>query len=381
MFPWLVLQQVHFGPSAVVEDKNALPKAQDRWSKAKDGTQIVDVGDLSVHSQAVLKEAQHLITEEYNVLGAEALVQKLQQELRNKPKEWAAVRCSEAYRLVYDGRALMARIGEACSQDQRNWFVVLQDEAGAQSVTARIDDNDSRIIHYRAIVEVPFGLSEVMVVTNEVELGTLWQTHLVRAEAVGKRSAHRLLVHGLNTVMGGLVKADTLNEVQRFINVEGGFLAERLMKLPEDHPEYMPPEPGFRRAGAEVYNVYICLGQHRTCMVQVGFMQLPLPTTRWIVQTFGGLIWKGMVSGIYRNAAQVSQPGTPWEAARKKDAEGFYALLARCEKAKPSMARAKAPLGHGAKLAPELRDWCSNKLPRPLERLPEGEKDARRPKS
>eukprot|EP00933_Yihiella_yeosuensis_P060672 TRINITY_DN63412_c0_g1_i1.p1 TRINITY_DN63412_c0_g1~~TRINITY_DN63412_c0_g1_i1.p1 ORF type:complete len:423 (+),score=58.88 TRINITY_DN63412_c0_g1_i1:120-1388(+) len=318
---------------------------------------------ISPKSKAILEQVRSCIEESYSILEAEAKLCALQDELlRNDgEKEWEQVRVSPMIRRLLAQWEYFTTIGSSVTNQSYDWFTIHEDGL-RQHLEARLDDDSSKIVHYRASLEFEAGLAQVMAVANEVELGPHWQPLLVGPpECIGMRTATYAIVHSQMSFVGGLYKVDVLNEVRRFLHPSGAFLAEYIKSLPENHQHYFKPPSGYRRTeNTQIMNLWAACGPNKTVLVQVGTLQLPMPVTRWLVSTLGGLCAKNILDGLVRNSLRAAEPGSPWEKPFKDDVLGLYKRLRDCEKASASLERGSKSDATGrelvAKMGPYFQD-------------------------
>mmetsp|Transcript_57858 Transcript_57858/g.102807 ORF Transcript_57858/g.102807 Transcript_57858/m.102807 type:complete len:428 (-) Transcript_57858:80-1363(-) len=302
-------------------------------------------------SEAVLQKVKSLVTVDFKILEAEALVTQLQADLTRQgdDDEWEDVKSDPIVKRLMHYWEMYADIGRKVTDKGDSWFQLWQGqiENFNQTLEAQIDPTDSaqKTVRYRAVLTFPAPLSQVLAVGNEIELQPHWQPLLLGPpEVLGKRTAEYFVSHGQMSFLGGLYKIDTLNEIKRFIHEKGGFLAEYISTLPDSSPLYINTPAGFRRAEAtQIMNLWLACGPKRTMLVQAGMLVLPMTATKWLISTIGGLAGNKILDGLVRNSMKAAEPGSFWEKPYIEDAHGFYAKLRLCEQAELSQNRGKAP--------------------------------------
>lgn len=321
------------------------------------GSQSPDssLSPLSGRTQALLEKVKAQVDDEFRILEAETLLADLQTRLREEELhgevEWEAVEALTLFERFSSNLDLYHLAGQTCCDEANDWFNLYKDATGSQTISGCFDPDCARSFYYRVCLSIPVGLPQVMAVANEVHLGQQWQPLLIAPpDVLGRRTACKMVVHSQMSMMGGMFKLDVLNDIKRFVNTEGGFLAEYIKSADKDHPCYVGPTPGFRRPESEIMNVWAACGPNHTILIQVGKVQLPIPVTRWVAHTIGGLGGKRILEGLTRNALRSTEPGNPWAAPLAEDKLGFYKLLAEAVQAPASLDRSPAD---GA-LAPKL---------------------------
>jgi len=301
-------------------------------------------------SEAVLEKVKALVTDDFRILEAEALVTQLQADLTRQgdEDEWEDVKSDPLVQRLMRYWEMYADIGRGVTDRGDSWFPLWQGKIGGfdQTLEAQIDPNDcdQKTVRYRAALTFPAPLSQVLAVGNEIELQPHWQPLLLRPpEALGKRTAEYFVSHGQMSFLGGLYKVDTLNEIKRFIHTKGGFLAEYISTLPDTDPLHFKTPAGFRRPDTtQIMNLWLACGPKRTMMVQAGLLKLPLTATKWLISSIGSVAGKNILDGLVRNCLKAAEPGSIWEKPYLDDVHGFYAKLKKCEQAELSQNRGKS---------------------------------------
>lgn len=296
--------------------------------------------------EALLSRLEYLVDVSYDILMAEEVLQLLKTALADSPQEWQEVRRSSLYerfsrRLVY-----FAEVGQSVCADMCGWFSVFEADGGRQSIKVLLDKYDPNKVDYRVSALIPAHITHVLAVANEIQLLPTWNTLVTGTpRTIGRRTAHYMMLNYQMSVLGGMYKLDVLNEVRRFSNIEGGFLAEYIESAEEDHPSYTPPPSGYKRPSTKIQNVWVSVGSSHTLLIQFGSVRTPFNLGKWLVQSLGTLAGKIILGGIVKNSLLASKPGNAWEQPRLKDSLGLYARLDECAAAKVSQERAPAADG------------------------------------
>merc|ERR1712048_832544 len=160
---------------------------------------------------------------------------------------------------------LFIGVGRACCEADRSWFSAFDD--GKSTIVGCIDAHDPTTLHYRVCAVIPTKLTNAMVVANEVELLPQWNALVAKPpECIGKRTAHYMVINYQMSILNGMYKMDVLNEVRRFTDCEGGFLAEYITSCNEDHPCYKKPLDGFARPMTKLQNIWAACGESQTVL-------------------------------------------------------------------------------------------------------------------
>merc|ERR1712039_695199 len=141
------------------------------------------------------------------------------------------------------------------------------------------------------------------------------------------------------SILGGMNKLDILNEIRRFSDVEGGFLAEYIVSADKTHPSYREPPKGYKRPQVELKNLWAACGPSHTVLIQVGKLQLPFSVSRWVAGMLGSAAGKFIVGGLVENSMRSAVPNSPWEGFLKSDKLGLYARLDECIDSRASESR------------------------------------------
>eukprot|EP00913_Durusdinium_trenchii_P020620 g19366.t1 len=77
-----------------------------------------------------------------------------------------------------------------------------------------------------------------------------------------------------------------------------------LVGADEGYDCHRPPTKGFKRAENDVKSIWAACGPDKTLLLQAGTVQLPIPVTKWLAISIGGLVGRHLVS----NMAGASDP-------------------------------------------------------------------------
>jgi len=190
-------------------------------------------------------------------------------------------------------------------------------------------------------VSFPAKLANVFAVAFESELAPLWNGLLVRApEKVKNRRALYSIHNSQVSLLGGMFKCDSLDEMRRFVDIEAGMLVENMTPVKKGHPDYREPAKGFKRTHTKLKNIWIACGPDRTVLLQAGSVEMPFQLSKWLVSTVGGIAGRQVLGTLVRDALRSTKPNNPWEKALSKDCFGVYAQLDQCVNSPASLKRA-----------------------------------------
>jgi hypothetical protein len=234
-----------------------------------------------------------------------------------------------------------------------DWFVVYKDDTGS-SIHGCYDKNDSYTLYYRVRVHIPAKMTNVLAVANESQLLQEWNALVTKPpEVLGEKKALHFVLNYQMSVLHGMYKVDLLNEVRRYVDPRGGFLAEYIKSVPADHERFKEPMSGYKRPDTELKNIWVACGEENTVLIQAGTLRLPFSLGQWVVTSLGSVAGKFIVGGLVKNSLRSCEPGNPWEQALKEDSTGFYARLTECLLADSSCTRRESPKSVGpSELAP-----------------------------
>eukprot|EP00435_Cladocopium_sp_Y103_P019940 s2443_g4.t2 len=109
---------------------------------------------------------------------------------------------------------------------------------------------------------------------------------------------------------------------------------------------HRPPIKGFKRAENDVKSIWAACGPEKTLLLQAGTVQLPIPVTKWLATSIGGLVGRHLISNMVKTAQRSTQPGNPWDKAMAEDSFGIYSKLYQCAQSPASLARSRDPECH-----------------------------------
>lgn len=285
--------------------------------------------------EALLNRLEHLVDVAYDILRAEQVLEVLMQVLEDRPDEWEEIVSSELFERFKRKLVYFLEVGRSICSDQDGWFSVFEADGGRQSIKVLMNKERPNEVEYRVAALIPAKLTNVLSVANEIQLLPTWNTLVTGTpKTVGRRTAHYMMINYQMSLLGGMYKFDVLNEVRRFSQIEGGFLAEYIETADEEHPSYTPPPSGFKRPSTMLKNIWVAVGDSHTLLIQYGSLKLPFSLAKWLVQSIGTVAGKFILGGIVKNSMLASQPGNVWEAPREDDNLGLYARLDECCAAK-----------------------------------------------
>lgn len=328
---------------------------------------------LDEKSVALLEEIRRLVDVEYDIVEAATQMQRLADKLLGTPS-WVSIQASALHRRLASRLKLFLGIGTACFNEGGDWFCIYDNAQEGQSIHARFDAQDSTLVHYRVRAQINAPLSSAMAVANEVQLMQNWNK-LCESEpkTLGNRTAHYMVLNYQMSALAGLYKLDILNEIRRFTDPEGGFMAEYVASVNKGHPCYNEPSRGYSRPQTELQSVWSACGPEHTLLIQAGKLKLPFSIGKWLGSKLGGIAGKFLVGGLVQNALRAAEPNSPWQPMLQADTLGLYASLKRCEKSAPSQSRQPKPGEDGVKIAPfDLLDHFQEKRFSSLQAAPIG---------
>lgn len=71
-----------------------------------------------------------------------------------------------------------------------------------------------------------------------------------------------------------------------------------------------------------VLGIWAACGEDKTLLLQAGTVQLPVPVTKWLATSIGGLVGRHLISNMVKTAQRAAQPGNPWDKAMAEDRFG-----------------------------------------------------------
>lgn len=286
----------------------------------------------------MLDKVSDFVDKAYDILPAEiclADVEKLVSE-----EEWRKIQMMPLFDRFCRKLDYFYDVGVSCCQKDEDWLEVYNNGTGAQTIHGLIDPNDNHVLYYRVRAHIPTKLSDVMAVANEIQLMQSWNSLVVKEpEVIGRRTAHYMVLNYQISALAGMYKVDVLNEIRRFSDVQGGFLAEYIMSVAKDHPSYKEPEKGYKRMQTEMKNVICACGENNCVLIQVGKLKLPFSASKWLAKTIGQVAGKFVVGALVSNSLRAKEPNSPWQKPVEEDKLGLYHRLAECSKAPGSIER------------------------------------------
>jgi len=322
------------------DDSQPLGDAHDAEGQGKDGV------ELSLTERALVEKAGFLVDLEYDIIKAERIFGELEAELMSNSKQevWKAIAAEQLFARFRRKMEYFTDVGRSCFSKTGDWFVVYEDNDQTRSIRCWVDPSDRRKVSYTVHAQIPTCLANAMVVANEVELVPLWNKLVVgKPKAVGRRTAHYQTINYQMSALGGMLKFDILNEVRRFSDPDGGFVAEYIESVPEDHPAYSPPSSGFKRPKSLLKNVWVACGQNHTVFIQTGKLEFPLSVSQWWATKIGGIAGQFFLAGLVKNSLRSTEPDNPWEASLGADKLGLYGRMTECTDSAESRRRAPKP--------------------------------------
>mmetsp|Transcript_1175 Transcript_1175/g.3118 ORF Transcript_1175/g.3118 Transcript_1175/m.3118 type:complete len:478 (+) Transcript_1175:69-1502(+) len=290
-------------------------------------------------TERILREAEELVHHEYDILLARVLFQGAQDVLDEEQWQTAIV-ASEVYQSFLHKIGFLHRVRDSVSTRSEGWFNVYGN-GGAQRIEGCIDKKDATVLHYCVTVSIPARLTNALALGNELDLLTKWNSLITGVPStIGRRTAHYAIVNYQMAFLAGMYKFDVLNEVRRFSDIEGGYLAEYIESADSTHPCYKQPGSGFKRPKTELKNLWVACGEQHSLLIQVGKVKLPFTATTWLATTIGGLAGRFIVDGLINNSKRTTEPGNPWEGALRQDEHGLYRRLEECVRSEASCFRA-----------------------------------------
>jgi len=295
--------------------------------------------ETTAEEQLLLDRISHLVDEEYDFLLAEGLLAELEDSSKSGPR-WDAVLSLPVFDRFRSRMQCFTEVGNACFADRGEWFQAYEDSTKTRSIHVFIDPADGRQVSYRVRVQIPTSLRNVVAVANEVELLPEWNKLVTGPpEIVGRRTAHYLVLNYQMSFLGGFKKVDICNEIYRFSDVRGGFVAEHIETVPEGHPNYRAPKVGCVRPKTLLRNVWVACGPEQTVFIQAGKLTTPFAIPSWLVSKLGSIAGRSILDGLVRSSLQSSVPGNPWEELLTADRLGLYSRISECIASQDSQAR------------------------------------------
>jgi len=326
------------------------------------GTAGDDADKQDVDVEAVLDEVERLVDVSYDVLKAEELLAALEEHLGSNSKLWEDILERPFFDRFKRKLDIYTKVGQAVCKATDDWFCVYHDQSWTQTIYGCIDKDNNKCLHYRVTVHIPTSLTNVMAIGNEVELLPTWNTLVINEPSViGRRTAHYMVLNYQMSILGGMYKVDILNEIRRFSDPEGGYLAEYIESAGNDHPCYKPTLNGYKRPDTKLQNIWIACGPKQTTLVQVGKVVLPFTATKWLASTVGSLAGRFIVGGLVKNSMRSAEPGNPWEERLAQDVYGLYERMSECVNGAGSGARSRRKTSMSAT---EMNEFFSNRSSR-----------------
>lgn len=289
--------------------------------------------EVRAAKDAVLQTVTELVDTAYDILTAEMLLEDLERMLseHGARDQWQDFLDSPLFERFARKIDYFYEAARACAVDVSKWSCIYRGAGDTQSIHGFPDPQDGSILHYRVRAVIDTGLPNVMSVANEVQLTRNWNT-LVTAdpEVLGRRTAHYMMLNYQMSLMHGMYKLDILNEIRRFSDVQGGFIAEYIMTADKNHAAYREPSKGHTRPVTELKNMWVACGPKHTVLIQVGKVKLPFSVPTWLAKSVGAIAGRFIVGGLVNNSLRAAEANSPWEGPLKEDKFGFYQRALEC---------------------------------------------------
>lgn len=295
-------------------------------------------GTQNAQVQSVMLEVEMLVDSTYDILAADMLLSGLKNT--STQEQWEEVMKSPVFERFVRKLGYFDIVGKAVLLDISEWINIYTDSTGTRTINVRLDPKDPYSIEYRVRAQINAKLTHCLAVANEIQLLPEWNGLVVgKPETVGPRTAHYIVLNYQMSAVGGLYKIDVFNEIRRFSDVEGGFMAEYIQAVSEDHVSYRPPPAGFKRPKANVRNMWVACGDEHSIFIQLGKAQAPFSISSWVAKTIGAVAGRLIIGGLVNNSMRASEPGSHWEQPLREDKLGFYASIDACVQSPASLAR------------------------------------------
>jgi len=256
--------------------------------------------------------------------------------------ERAIVAASPLVMHIKEALRLYRKVCQDCYRfNMHESFLVYANEHLHQSIYGSFDRHNPRVFHYHLRMVFPLNLAHVYAVAFEEELATDWNSTLAKTPELLDRCGLDTVTSSQMSAMLGLLKLDFLDRTQRFIDVEGGLLVEYIKTVEEGEDCHRPPAKGLKRSENDVKSIWAACGPDRTLLLQAGTVQLPIPVTKWLATSIGGLAGRHLISSMVKTAQRATQPGNPWDKAMAEDRFGIYAKLHQCTRSAASLGRSR----------------------------------------
>jgi hypothetical protein len=310
-------------------------------------------------AKELLEELRPLV-EDFRILDAEELVAAKAGDFT--AAEWRELQQDPAAKRFFRARANVQVIGRACTSIDLDWVEVFADHRGTKVEVFQSPGERFSFVYRAVVPALGVSLSQLMSLANETDHVRDWQKILAHDPVkLGKRKAQLLCTYQRVKVMGGMIKVDFAQEIQRFVDVENGMMVEYINTIdpaksdPEIAWRYVQPSSEYRRLKVEVKQIWLCLGESNVVVVQVNRVDTPIPLTKWLLSAVGYVVGKQVAAGILDNIPLATNPDLIWAARQAEDRDGLYALLDRA-------ARSPAAAAHKEKFLPSLLS-AEKKLP------------------
>lgn len=308
-------------------------------SQATAGSSSEEQKALDLAMQEMMTEVEFLVDQAYDVLPAEMILNEIEQMI-GWNRFANEVMTTDLFERMCRKLDFFYNVGVSCCAQDDSWMEVYNKE-GKQTIHGQIDPQDSRTVFYRVIAEIPTSLRNVMAVAHELELFTSWNQLIQREpDVIGRRTAHYVVLNYQISAVGGMYKADVLNEIRRFSDTNGGLLAEYICSVPGDHPSYRDPAKGYKRMQTILKNIVVACGNNHTVLIQAGKLKLPFSISQWQAKIIGQVAGKFVVGGLVSNSLRAEAANNPWEKLVKEDKYGIYQRLDACTACEASQKRA-----------------------------------------
>lgn len=235
-------------------------------------------------------------------------------------------------------QAVCHRLGQyqaACAMLAAEGFKPLWEKQGCR-LELKIDPS-RKWFDYRLTVEIPESLSQVMATTEELDLAHKAQPQLsepVRQFGEPSPWLSRVMVK----LSVAFVQVEAVQECFRYRGSEQGFLLEAITTEFDQAAANIPEKGGWRvvRPWTRVANLFMPRndGKAGTVLTQVTRVDVGMSVPQWLLNTVFWTFGGNFVEDIKKAARTAGEPGSPWQQRMKTDKDGFYAEMAKLEKAR-----------------------------------------------
>jgi len=308
-------------------------------SNAGDGKEA----EIDMQETALIDKVIDLVDIEYDIIHAESVLAELEALMRsnNRVAAWETLLKDDLFARFKRKLEHFLDAGRSCFDLKGDWFCAYEDNDKTRSIHGWIDPSDKKKLHYKIYAQIPTNLANVLAIANEVELMPEWNTLVVgKPEVIGRRTAHYMILNYQMSLLGGMQKLDILNEIRRFSDPSGGFVAEYIQTVPEGHPAHKAASSGYKRPKQLVKNMWVACGPNHTVLIQAGKLDLPISITQWWACKIAGVIGRLLIGGLVKNSMRPSDPSSPWAEPVREDRLGLYTRLQECVQSAESSGRA-----------------------------------------